>query len=103
AFEAVARDEAVAAFLWFPLAVWLARGRADLKVVAVSDEGLAFPIGAGVRKRDPGLAEAIDAAVERLLASDRAQELLARYGIVSATRTSRESPFVLVQDKDRGE
>ena len=106
AFEAAARDEAVAAFLWFPLAAWLARGRADLKVVAVSDENLAFPIGAGVRKRDPGLAEAIDAAIARLLASGRAQDVLARYGIPSAPRTSRQSPFavppgfVLVQDKD---
>jgi len=100
AFEAAARGEAVAAFLWFPLAAWLARGRADLKVVAVSDENLAFPIGAGVRKRDPGLAEAIDAAIERLLGSGRAQELLARYGIVTAPRTSRESPFIPVQDKD---
>ena len=102
AFEAAARDEAVAAFLWFPLAVWLARGRADLKVVSVSDENLAFPIGAGVRQRDPGLAEAIDAAVERLLASGRVQEVLARYGL-AAPRTSREpsfSPFVLVQNKD---
>ena len=109
AFQAVARDEAVAAFLWFPLAVWLARGRADLKVVAVSDEGLAFPVGAGVRKRDPGLAEAIDAAVGRLLASGRAQETFARYGITSAHRSARESPFVLardfvlVQDKDSRE
>jgi ABC-type amino acid transport substrate-binding protein len=100
AFEAAARDEAVAAFLWLPLAAWLARGRADLKVVAVSDEGLAFPIGAGVRKRDPGLAEAIDAAVERMLASGRAQEVLARYGVVSVPRTSRESPFVFAKNND---
>lgn len=100
AFHAAAGGEAVAAFLWFPPAAWLARGRADLRVVAVSDEGLAFPIGAGVRKRDPGLAEAIDAAVERLLVAGRAQELLARYGVVPVPRARRESAFVLAEDKD---
>jgi ABC-type amino acid transport substrate-binding protein len=100
AFRAAAGGEAVAAFLWFPPAAWLARGRADLRVVAVSDEGLAFPIGAGVRKRDPGLGEAIDAAVARLLAAGRVSEVLARYGVVPAPRARGRSPFVLVEDKD---
>jgi ABC-type amino acid transport substrate-binding protein len=79
AFQAAASGEAVAAFLWWPVAAWLARDRPDLALVPVTDEALRFPIGAGVRRRDPGLAPAVDAAVERLLASGAVRDVLARY------------------------
>ena len=109
AFHAAAGGQAVAAFLWLPLAAWLARTRPDLRVVAVSDDGLTFPIGAGVRKRDPGLAEAVDTDVERMLASGRVTGVLARFGAVPAPgallapgedQHDHVSPFALVQDKD---
>ena len=86
AFRAAADGEAVAGFLWLPVAAWLARGRSDIRVIPVPDDSLEFPIGAGVRQRDPGLAVAVDSAVERLLASGEARAVLARYGAVPTPR-----------------
>ncbi len=99
AFSAAADGSAVAALLWYPVAAWLARGRADLQVVPVREEKLDFSIGAGVRRRDPGLAPAVDAAVGRLLEGGRAQEVLARYGAVPPAR-SQGDRIVLAQARD---
>ena len=101
AFRAAVSGDALAAFLWLPVAAWLARGHPELRVAAVEDEGLSYPIGAGVRRRDPGLAKAVDAAVEQLLTSGRAREILVRYGAVAAPRARRRAPpIVLAQAKD---
>src|SRR5215510_5794411 len=85
AFRAVATGEATAALLWLPVASWLARGDATLRVVPLSEAHLEFPIGAGVRRRDRELAEAVDRALERLLSSGEAQAVLTRYGAVAAS------------------
>jgi polar amino acid transport system substrate-binding protein len=100
AFRAAADGQAVAAFLWFPVASWLARGRPDLRVVRFDGDGLAFTIGAGVRKRDPGLAAAVDAAVDHLLTSGQVAEVLTRYDLSPAPQARPLSPFVLAQEKD---
>jgi polar amino acid transport system substrate-binding protein len=102
AFRAVTDGTAVAALLWFPVAAWLGRGHAELRVTALTDDGLTFPIGAGVRRRDAGLAAAVDAALERLLASGEAGAVLARYGVVAAAPRARRraSPVVLAQSRD---
>jgi len=101
AFRAAADGQAVAAFLWLPVAAWLARGRSDLRVVPVSDSGLEFPIGAGVRRRDPGLAAAVDSAVERLLASGELRAILLRYGAVPVPRGRLAGGAIVpVQAKD---
>ena len=99
AFAAAADGSASAALLWYPVAAWLARGRADLQVVPVKENKLDFPIGAGVRRRDAGLAPAVDAAVGGLLGSGRAQAVLARYGAVPPAR-SRGDHIVLAQARD---
>jgi polar amino acid transport system substrate-binding protein len=92
AFRGLVDGEAVAAFVWLPVAAWLVRGRSDLRVIVVSADGLQFPIGAGVRRRDPGLAAAVDAAVQRLLENGEARGVLARYGVVPvALREPRDS------------
>jgi len=101
AFRAVADGQAVAALVWLPVAAWLARDRPELRVVPVTDEGLTFPIGAGVRRRDAGLAPAVDKAIERLLASGQAGEILVRYGAVAKPRARRrESAVVPAQERD---
>jgi polar amino acid transport system substrate-binding protein len=84
AFRAVVADEASAALLWHPVASWLARGDATLRVMPLADPRLEFPVGAGVRRRDRELAEAVDAAIGRLLESGEVQRVLERYGIVAA-------------------
>ena len=101
ALHAVANGEAGAALLWLPAAAWLARGRSDLSVVPVSDSQLEFPIGAGVRRRDPGLGDAVDAAIGALLERGIAQEILARYGAVAPPRAARvDDAVVLAEAKD---
>jgi len=91
AFRAVVTGEATAALLWLPVANWLARGDATLHVVPLSAARLEFPIGAGVRRRDHELAEAVDRALERLQSSGEAQAVLARYGAVAASPAPPES------------
>lgn len=100
AFQAAINGEAAAALLWHPVAAWLARGRTELKVTPVAARELEFPIGAGVRKRDPGLGDAVDAAIGRVIASGRTTEVLTRYGMRPAPRSERIASFVLVQAKD---
>lgn len=100
AFQAATNGEAAGALLWHPVAVWLARGRADMKVTPVSAPELEFTIGVGVRRRDPGLADAVDAAIGRVLASGRANEVFSRYGLRPAPRAARETSFVRVQARD---
>jgi polar amino acid transport system substrate-binding protein len=91
AFRAVVTGEAAAALLWLPVASWLARGDATLRVVPLSEARLEFPIGAGVRRRDRELAEAVERALERLQSSGEAQAVLARYGAVAASPALPES------------
>jgi mono/diheme cytochrome c family protein len=102
AFTAVTEGKAVAAMVWFPVAGWMARDRPELRVAAVTDDGLTFPIGAGVRRRDPGLAGAVDKAIETLMASGQAAAVLARYHAVPAGRGARAplSPLLLAADRD---
>lgn len=101
AFQAMDRGDAVAALLWFPVAAWLARDRGDLRVIAVADDTLAFPIGVGMRKRDADIVSAVDAALARLAAAGRVTEVLGRYGAIPASRTgTRGSDIVLAADKD---
>lgn len=91
AFRAVVTGEAAAALLWLPVASWLARGEATLRVVPLSEARLEFPIGVGVRRRDRELAEAVDRALERLQNSGEAQAVLVRYGAVAASPALPES------------
>jgi ABC-type amino acid transport substrate-binding protein len=91
AFRAVVTGEAAAALLWLPVASWLARGETTLRVVPLSEARLEFPIGAGVRRRDSGLAEAVDRALERLQSSGEVQAVLTRYGAVAASPASPET------------
>jgi mono/diheme cytochrome c family protein len=81
ALQAVVAGEAHAALLWLPVASWLARERPELRVVPVSEPHLEFPVGAGVRRRDEGLAAAVDAAIGRLQESGEVQQILERYGV----------------------
>jgi mono/diheme cytochrome c family protein len=91
AFRAVVTGEAAAALLWLPVASWLARGDATLRVVSLSEARLEFPIGAVVRRRDRELAEAVDRVLERLQSSGEVQAVLARYGAVAASLGPPES------------
>lgn len=100
AFQAAINGEAAAALLWYPVAAWLARGRTELKVTPLAARELEFPIGAGVRRRDAGLGDAVEAAIGRLIASGRTTEVFARYGMHPAPRSERIASFVLVQAKD---
>jgi polar amino acid transport system substrate-binding protein len=99
AFGAVVDGSAAAAVLWQPVAVWLARNHPELRVVPMSGPGLDYAIGAGVRRRDPGLAEAVDTAMGRLLESGEAQEILTRYGVGPA-RAAAGDDVIRVQARD---
>ena len=101
AFAAIVKGESAAALLWFPVAAWLARSHADLRVVPVTDDSLVFPIGVGMRKRERDIVEAVDAALARVLASGRAQEVLGRYGLAASPQGRYDgADIVLVQNKD---
>ena len=102
AFRAVTDGSAVAALVWLPVAGWLSRNRPELRVTPLTDEGLAFPIGAGVRRRDPGLAAAVDRAIERLLESGQVGAILAKYRAVPTKTGARRLPsdIVLTQARD---
>jgi ABC-type amino acid transport substrate-binding protein len=91
AFRAVVVGEAPAAFLWLPVASWLARGHPELRVIPVSDARLEFPIGAGVRRRDRGLPAAVDQAIGRLQDSGEVQAVLERYGAIAKPSTPPSS------------
>jgi mono/diheme cytochrome c family protein len=77
----VVTNEASAALLWRPVASWLARGDAALRVIALADPRLEFPVGAGVQRRNRELADAIDAAIGRLQERGEVQQVLERYGV----------------------
>lgn len=101
AFGAVAGGEVPATFLWLPVASWLARGKADLRVIPVSDPSLEFPIGAGVRRRERDLAAAVDAAIARLSDSGKVQEILKRYGAIPGPNAQRQASWLIqVEAKD---
>src|SRR5712691_11020170 len=91
AFRAVVTGEAAAALLWLPVASWLARGDAALRVVPLSEARLEFPIGAGVRRRERDLVAAVDRALERLQNNGEAQAVLERYGAVAKAPALPES------------
>lgn len=82
AFRAVGAGEAPAALLWRPLASWLARGDGTLRVIPLAEPRLEFPVGAGVRRRNSELAEAVDLAIGRLQGRGEVLRVLERYGIV---------------------
>jgi polar amino acid transport system substrate-binding protein len=101
AFRAVVSGEASAAFLWLPVASWLAQGKPELRVIPVSDPRLEFPIGAGVRRRDRGLAAAVDQAIAKLQANGETQAVLERYGaIVKASALSTSARATMAQAQD---
>ncbi|MBI4608188.1 MAG: transporter substrate-binding domain-containing protein [Candidatus Rokubacteria bacterium] len=100
AFRAVAAGEVPAALLWLPVASWLARGRADLRVIPIAEPRLEFPIGAGVRRRDRDLAAAVDDAVGRLKDSGKVREVLGRYGAVPSPGPRGERWVIRVEAKD---
>lgn len=96
AVRGVAAGEAPAALLWLPMASWLARDEAGLRVVPVSHPELEFAIGTGVRRRERDLATAVDDAVGRILDSGRARAILLRYGAVPSPRARRPLPSVVL-------
>ena len=99
--RAVASGEAPAALMWLPAASWLARNQPGLRVLPVRHAVLEFAIGAGVRRRERDLAQAVDAAVGRLNDSGRTREVLLRYGAIPSPQSRRRwPPFVLAQAAD---
>lgn len=86
--EAVARGDAAAAVLWWPVASWLTRTRPELQLIPLHDPALEFPIGAGVRRRQTELVRAVDEALARLEARGRTQEILARWGAIPPPRAA---------------
>jgi cytochrome c553 len=79
-FRAVVTGEAGAGLLWLPPAAWMARDAPGIRIIALTAEkDLDFPVGAGVRRRERELAAAVDAAIGRLRAAGRVDEILNRY------------------------
>lgn len=101
AFEAVAAGEAPAALIWLPVASWLARGRPELRVSPLAERQLEFPIGAGLRRRDAGLALAVDAALARVAERGKVKEILLRYGAIpTPAAKGRPDEIIAVEEKE---
>ena len=102
AFDAVVRGEAEAALLWAPIAWWLLKTVPGARFLAVEVSGpdLQFPLGVGLRKRDPELLGAVDTVITRLLGQGKLEEILRRYGAPSPLRTGsapeRRAPRIIL-------
>ena len=84
-YEAVAHKEIDAAMAPAPEAAWMAKSKSDgkLKVLANTEKEFLFPMGAGVRKADKDLRDAISATFDKLRSSGRLTEIFSKYGMVS--------------------
>lgn len=82
AFRAVEVDEAPVALLPLPIASWLARGKPELRVIPLRELALEVALGAATRAEDLALTQAVDRAIERLLASGAVDAILMRYGAI---------------------
>jgi mono/diheme cytochrome c family protein len=82
AFQAVVRGQAGAAFLWALIGWWLVKQHpaAQVQAVDVSVPNLEFKMAAGVRKGDEAFQNAVNAAIQQLIAQEKVAELLSCYG-----------------------
>jgi mono/diheme cytochrome c family protein len=75
-----------------------------VRVIALADPRLEFPVGAGVQRRNRELADAIDAAIGRLQERGEVQQVLERYGVGAdppASSSSGAATTVQAQDAIR--
>lgn len=83
--QGLERGEVEAALLFAPVAAWFLKERPDTKVHLVLDRPpdplYRWNVAIGVRKEDRALKEALDGAIQELLANGRIQAILAKYGI----------------------
>jgi polar amino acid transport system substrate-binding protein len=80
-FEALRAGRVDAAVMASPQAGWLTRSFPGFALHEVPDPEGEFEIAIGMRRGDGDLKVAVDAALERLLASGRVGEILGRYGV----------------------
>jgi polar amino acid transport system substrate-binding protein len=80
-FEALRARQVDAAVMASPQAGWLARTFPGFALHEVRDPEGEFEIAIGMRREDGDLKAAVDAALERLLASGTVGEILGRYGV----------------------
>ena len=81
-FRGVEIGEAPAGLLLFPIATWMSHEKPGLVVIPLAEPSLEIPLGAATRRDDGALTEAVDRAIDRLLATGAVGEILRRYHAV---------------------
>jgi ABC-type amino acid transport substrate-binding protein len=83
AFAALTKGEVDAVVIESPLAAWFTKNNPGFRTASVPDPSREFKIGAGLRKADRELKDAVDGAIQRLEGST-IPDILARYGVTAA-------------------
>ena len=81
-FRGVEIGEAPAGLLPFPIATWMSHDKPGLVVIPLAEPSLEIPLGAATRRDDVALTDAVDRAIDRLLATGAVGEILRRYHAV---------------------
>ncbi len=91
-FVALAKGEVDAVVMESPLAGWFVTKNAGFRAIEVNDPARDLKIGAGLRKADRELKEAVDRAIQRLQDS-KLPEILGRYGVTLAQASPEAAPL----------
>ena len=91
--DALEHKDIDAAVVAAPEGAWLAKSKAkSLKVLAGTEKEFLFPMSVGVRKADKDLLASIDDTIQKLDASGRMTEILAKYGMVRLYDSAGPAP-----------
>jgi ABC-type amino acid transport substrate-binding protein len=99
AFTALTKGEVDAVVIESPLAGWFVKNNPGFRTAPIPDPSREFKIGAGFRKADRDVRDAVDGAIQRLQAST-IPEILARYGmtVVPVAAAQPAEPPALTPD-----
>ncbi len=96
AFAALAKGEVDAIVIESPLAAWFTKNNPGFRTVPIADPSREFKIGAGLRKADRELKDAVDGAIQRLQGAT-IPAILARYGMtampIAAAQPGQPAPL----------
>ena len=91
-FGALVKGEVDAVVMESPLAGWFVKKNAGFRATEINDSTRDLKIGAGLRRADRELKEAIDRAIQQLQSS-KLPETLGRYGITLAQASPEAAPL----------
>ena len=91
-FAALGRGEVDAVVMESPLAGWFVKKNPGFRATEINDPARDLEIGAGLRRDDRGLKEAVDRAIQHLKSS-KLPEILGRYGMTLAQAVPETAPL----------